>query len=186
VTTGPQHEKAPGLIFRRPTDDDHPRVVALVDEWWGGRRVHDLLPRLWFQHFTGTSWIAETSGGPIAGFLVGFISPDDPETAYVHMVATNPNVRHRGLGRAMYDRFFDDATGRGARRVRAVTWPGNRVSVGFHTALGFRIVGGPGSQNLYGSVAFPDYDYPGDDRVLFEIDLPEAGASRSSGSKSAK
>jgi ribosomal protein S18 acetylase RimI-like enzyme len=186
VSAGHTRELAPDLAFRRPTEDDHPRVVALVDEWWGGRRVHDLLPRLWFQHFTGTSWIAETSGGPIAGFLVGFISPDHPETAYVHMVATNPNVRHRGLGRALYDRFFDDAAGRGARRVRAVTWPGNRVSVGFHTALGFRIVGGPGSQNLYGSVAFPDYDYLGDDRVLFEIDLGEARDSRSSGSKSAK
>jgi GNAT superfamily N-acetyltransferase len=175
MSARPPGDAPADLVFRRPTEADHPRVVALVDEWWGGRRVHELLPRLWFQHFTGTSWIAETVDRRIAGFLVGFISPDHPETAYVHMVATNPNLRHRGLGRALYDRFFEDVTGRGVVRVRAVTWPGNRVSVGFHTALGFRPVDGPGSQNLYGSVAFPDYDYPGDDRVVFEISLSGTG-----------
>jgi hypothetical protein len=58
LATGP----APlsGIRFRRPVEADHPAVVSVVDQWWGGRRIHDLLPRLWFQHFTGTSWIAET------------------------------------------------------------------------------------------------------------------------------
>ena len=39
-------------------------VVGQVDDWWGGRKVHQLLPRLWFQHFTGTSWVAEDADGP--------------------------------------------------------------------------------------------------------------------------
>ena len=56
--------------------------------------MHLLLPRLWFQHFTGTSWIAEDDEGRIVGFLVGFVSPDRPDEAYIHMVGTSPN--HRG------------------------------------------------------------------------------------------
>lgn len=156
------------LRFRRPADSDHPEIVAVVDEWWGGRRIHHLLPRLWFQHFSGTSWLAETEAGRPMGFLVGFISADEPTTAYIHMVGTSPTHRRRGLGRDLYRRFFADVAGRGVRRVRAITWPGNRQSVGFHTALGFRTIDGPGSQNLYGVVAFPDYDFPGDDRVVFE------------------
>jgi ribosomal protein S18 acetylase RimI-like enzyme len=159
---------ATALRFRRPTEDDHPRIVDAVDDWWGGRRVRDLLPRLWFQHFTGTSWLAETEAGRPAGFLVGFISADDPTMAYVHMVGTSPNHRRHGLGRELYRRFFADVGDRGVTRVRAITWPGNQVSVGFHKALGFRPVDGPGSRNLYGSLAFADYDGPGDDRVLFE------------------
>ena len=159
---------SPELRFRRPTEADHPAIVNVVDEWWGGRRVHDLLPRLWFQHFTGTSWVAETEGGRPVGFLVGFVSPDDPTIAYIHMVGTDPNRRRRGLGRELYRRFFDDVSGRGVRRVRAITWPGNRMSVTYHTALGFHPVDGPGSQNLYGVRAFPNYDSPDDDRVVFE------------------
>jgi len=118
----------PVIRFRRPTEADHRRIVGLVDEWWGGRRLHDYLPRLWFQHFTGTSWMAETEDGRPAGFLVGFISPEHPDEAYIHMVGANPNLRRRGIGAALYDRFFDDMRGRGVRRVSAITWPGNRAS----------------------------------------------------------
>lgn len=157
--------------FRRPTDADHPAVVAIVDEWWGGRRMRTLLPRLWFGHFAGSSWLVESGDGRLLGFLVGFVSPDHPAEAYIHMVGANPNHRKRGLGRALYERFFEDAGAAGARRVTAVTWPGNQISVRFHTAMGFRPDDGPGTQRLYGTVAYPDYDGEGEDRVLFVRDL---------------
>ena len=162
------------LRFRRPTEADHSAIVGQVDDWWGGRRLHDILPRLWFQHFTGTSWVAEDVAGKPVGFLIGFISPDRPEEAYIHMVGTSPNHRRSGLGRALYERFYEDAKARGARRVTAITWPGNRISVGFHTAMGFVPSTGPGTQNLYGAVAYPDYDYPGEDRVAFTKELGPA------------
>jgi GNAT superfamily N-acetyltransferase len=159
------------IRFRRPVEADHPGLVGRVDEWWGGRRLHQLLPRLWLQHFTGTSWVVEDAGGSPIGFLVGFISPDHPDEAYIHMVATSPNHRGGGLGRALYERFFDDMRARGVRRVHAVTWPGNRVSVGFHRAMGFTPYDGPGTQRLYGTPAYPDYDAEGDDRVAFSREL---------------
>jgi GNAT superfamily N-acetyltransferase len=159
------------FTFRRPTEADHAPIVRQVDDWWGGRRMHELLPRLWFQHFTGTSWVVERAGGPPVAFLVGFISPDHPEVAYIHMVGVNPNLRRSGLARRLYERFMADVAGRGVRQVHAITWPGNRISVGFHTAMGFVPSAGAGTQNLYGTVAYPDYDHPGDDRVAFTRDL---------------
>jgi ribosomal protein S18 acetylase RimI-like enzyme len=155
------------LTFRRPVEADHRRLVAVVDDWWGGRQLAHLLPRLWLQFFTGTSWIAEASDGALAGFLVGFVSPDDPAVGYVHMIATNPNLRHHGLGRELYRRFFDDVSARGVREVRAITWAGNRVSIGFHTAIGFRVDDGPGTQRLFGTTAYPDYEGDGRDMVVF-------------------
>jgi ribosomal protein S18 acetylase RimI-like enzyme len=157
--------------FRRPTEADHAEIVRQVDEWWGGRRLHDILPRLWFQHFTGTSWVVEDASGRLVGFLVGFISPDRPDEAYIHMVGTGPNHRRSGLGRALYERFYEDARGAGARRVSAITWPGNRVSVGFHRAMGFVPAAGAGTSNLYGTPAYPDYDAEGGDRVVFSREL---------------
>ena len=157
--------------LRRPQEADHRRLIGQIDEWWGGRRLHPVFLRHWFQHFTGTSWIAEDATGAPIGFLVGFISPDHPETAYIHLVGTSPNHRHRGLGRILYERFFEDVSERGVRRVVAVTWPGNRISVGFHRAMGFSIDGGPGTQRLYGTPAYPDYEAEGDDRVVFSREL---------------
>lgn len=157
--------------FRRPLEADHAFLVGQVDDWWGGRKLHQLLPRLWLQHFTGTSWVVEDAGGTPIGFLVGFISPDHPDQAYIHMVATNPSHRGAGLGRALYERFFTDVRARGAHQVAAVTWPGNRVSVEFHQAMGFLPADGPGTQRLYGTPAYPDYDAEGDDRVVFSREL---------------
>ena len=50
--------------------------------------------------------------------------------------------------------------------MKAVTWPGNRVSVGFHQAIGFEIAEGPGSQNLYGIPAQAGYDFDREDRTI--------------------
>jgi ribosomal protein S18 acetylase RimI-like enzyme len=155
------------LRYRRPTEADYGPIVRVVDEWWGGRRMDVLLPRLWLQHFTGTSWLAETADGRLAGFLVGFFSPDHPEVAYCHMIASNPNLRQHGIGSELYERFFADARAAGRDRVVAITWPGNRVSIAFHRALGFEVEAGPGTQNLYGTPAYPGYDHDREDRTVF-------------------
>jgi ribosomal protein S18 acetylase RimI-like enzyme len=159
------------LVFRRPTPDDHPRIHDVIDEWWGGRSLRHLLPRLWLEHFRGTSWVVERPDGRLAGFLVGFISQDDPTTAYTHMIGSDPNLRRLGIGRTLYGRFFEDARSHGARRVTAVTWPGNRTSIAFHRAVGFAIDDGPGTMPLYGTPAHPDHDGYGEERVIFRLDL---------------
>lgn len=160
-----------GLAFRRPTETDHARVLAVMEEWWGGlggpdgaRRRASLLPRLFFQHFTTTSTIVERSDGRLAAFLVGFLSPAQPGTAYVHFVGVDPTLRRAGLGAALYRRFLDDVAHAGIRTVRAITGPQNTASIAFHTAVGFEV--GP---------VRPDYDGPGDDRVCFTRTLPSAG-----------
>jgi len=182
-TLGPPASRprpTPPLRFRRPTEADHAPLVRLADDWWGGRPVRRLLPRFWFRHFASTSWIAETDDpaeaatggtgsrpGLPAGFLVGFVSPDRPDEAFIHLASTNPNLRRRGIGRALYERFCDDVRARGVVRVTTTVWPGDRVAVEFHRAIGFRAIDGPGTQPMYGVPAFPDYDAEGEDRAVF-------------------
>jgi ribosomal protein S18 acetylase RimI-like enzyme len=103
----------------------------------------------------------------LAGFVVAFVSQDDPMTGYVHMIAADPNHRRAGIGRALYERVFEDMRGRGVRRVMAVTWPGNRVSVAFHRSIGFEVDAGPRTMRLYGTPAYADYDGENEDRVVF-------------------
>jgi hypothetical protein len=52
---------------------DYDGIIAVVDDWWG-RPVHRALPRLFLDHFHDTSFIAERSGGELAGFLELFRS----------------------------------------------------------------------------------------------------------------
>lgn len=44
-------------------------MISVVDSWWNGRHMADMLPRLFFEHFTDTSFAAERDG-ELAGFLV--------------------------------------------------------------------------------------------------------------------
>jgi GNAT superfamily N-acetyltransferase len=154
------------MHFRRPTEADYPAIVRAIDDWWGGRRVDAQLPRLWLQHFTGTSWLAETEDGRLAGWLIGFLSPDRADVSYCRLIATHPSLRRRGLGRALYERLFEDARAAGRSWVHAVAWPGNWASIAFHRALAFEVKTGPGSQNLYGTPSQPAYDFDREDRTI--------------------
>ena len=82
--------------------EDYDNVIAVVDDWWG-RPVSSSLPRLVFEHLWPTSTIAEDKDG-LAGFLVGFISPAQPEVGYVHFVGVRPDRRRSGLARLLYGR----------------------------------------------------------------------------------
>ncbi|CAA9508237.1 MAG: acetyltransferase, GNAT family [uncultured Rubrobacteraceae bacterium] len=155
------------MSFRRLEEADHGPVVAVVDAWWGGRRLADKLPRLFFRYFAETSFAVEEDGELVA-FLVGIVgSPADE--AYVHFVGVHPDHRSRGLGRRLYEKFFDEARRRGCRSVRAITSPVNTGSVGFHTSMGFEVLEGDGVEG--GVSVHHDYDGDGMDRVVFVREL---------------
>jgi ribosomal protein S18 acetylase RimI-like enzyme len=156
-----------GLTARHPTAEDHPRVLAVLDRWWGGLKGEAgateralLLPRLYFQHFTTTSFLIERSDGELTAFLVGFFSQTEPDVAYVHFVGVDPAQHGQGVGRALYRAFFALARAHGRRYVHCITSPENAASQAFHARLGFMA-----------APAQPDYDGPGLDRVAFTVDL---------------
>jgi ribosomal protein S18 acetylase RimI-like enzyme len=140
--------------LRHAKPSDYGRVIGRVNVWWGGRDMAPMLPRLFFLHFEGTSFVAE-DGHELAGFLCGFLSQTDGDEAYIHFVGVSPDRRGEGIGRALYERFFDEVRGQGRSLVRCVTSPVNERSVAFHEALGFEV-----------DRVAEDYDGPGEDRVL--------------------
>ena len=142
--------------IRHANPSDYGRVIQHVNAWWGGREMAPMLPKLFFLHFEGTSFVAEDGEGRLVAFLIGFVSQTDPDEAYVHFVGVAPEQRGSGLGRALYERFFAAVRAHGCTCVRCVTSPANEESVAFHETLGFAA-----------ESVVADYDGPGEDRVLF-------------------
>jgi ribosomal protein S18 acetylase RimI-like enzyme len=155
------------LALRRPSEDDQPQLVAVVDQWFGGRRVRHLVARAWFRHFASTSWIALDASDRPLGFLLGYRSPDRPAEAVIHLLGVDPNQRRRGTGRRLVEAFVDDVGREGVGIVVASAWPDDPIAVRFFGTLGFQPDDGPGSQRLYGTTGFADHEGPGEDRVLF-------------------
>jgi ribosomal protein S18 acetylase RimI-like enzyme len=143
--------------IRHAEPGDYAQVISVVDEWWGGRPMAAMLPKLFFVHFRDTSFVAEDEGR-IVGFLCGFRSQTSDDEAYIHFVGVDPAERGSGLGRALYERFFAAVAPRSV--VRAVTSPVNERSVAFHRALGFEV-----------EKVDEDYDGRGEARVLLRRQL---------------
>jgi ribosomal protein S18 acetylase RimI-like enzyme len=158
-------------VLRHPTEADQQRLVGLVDEWFGGRRVRHLVGRAWFRHFGSTSWLAVDPVDRPIGFLIGYRSPDRPAEAIVHLVGVDPNHRRRGIARALVASFLAEAEGAGVTSVTALAWPDDPIAIAWFGALEFKPDDGPGSQRLFGTRAFPDYDGDGEDRVVFVREL---------------
>lgn len=156
---------------RHPTEDDHSRLAAVVDHWFPGRRVAQLMSRSWFHHFGRTSWITDSDRGRPDGLLIGYLSPDRPSEAVIHLVGVDPNRRRRGVGSALVDAFVNDVHGHGATTITAVAWPDDPVAIAFFRSRGFEPDIGPGTQRLYGVSAFPDYEGPGEDRAVLRREI---------------
>jgi ribosomal protein S18 acetylase RimI-like enzyme len=162
------------IELRHAEPADHASVIERIDDWWGGRPMAAMLPRLFFVHFRDTSFVAiardepakparpSRSGsveptpeedGRLAGFLCGFRSQTFDDEAYVHFVGVDPALRGRGVARSLYERFFDAVRPRSL--VRCVTGTVNEASVAFHASLGFEV-----------ERIVANYDGRGGDRVL--------------------
>jgi ribosomal protein S18 acetylase RimI-like enzyme len=141
--------------LRHAKPSDYGRIIGRINVWWGGREMAPMLPKLFFIHFEGTSFIAEDDAEELRGFVCGFLSQTADDEAYIHFVGVDPEARGLGVGRALYERFFEEVRANGRSVVRCVTSPANERSVAFHESLGFEV-----------ERVVPDYDGPGEDRAL--------------------
>ncbi len=150
------------IAIRHADPADYGPIIAVVNAWWGGRPMADMLPKLFFVHFRPTSFVAEAEGR-VVGFLAGFRSQTHSAQAYIHFVGVDPAWRRAGVARALYHRFFDAVRELGCSEVHGVTSPVNRRSIRFHASMGFEVL--PGDAELDGIPYVADYDGPGESRV---------------------
>lgn len=152
------------MLLRNVFPADYATIILVLDDWWGGRKMSLMLPRLFFEHFRETSFVIEEDGR-IAAFLIGFFSQSLPEEGYIHFVGVDPDYRKLGFGRILYEKFFAVMRENRRKWVRCVTSPVNTGSVAFHTQMGFHME--PGKEGAEGGFFDPDHDGPGEDRVCF-------------------
>jgi ribosomal protein S18 acetylase RimI-like enzyme len=148
--------------------EDYERVTAVVDDWWGGRPMRAMLPRLFFEHFNFTSFAIDDQD-KLQAFLIGFVSQSRPSLAYIHFVGVDPASRSRGLGRKLYERFFQLARAMSCTEVQCITSPVNTGSIEFHRKMGFILL--PGSGEIDGVPITLDHAGKGQQRVRFQKTL---------------
>ncbi|WP_208590635.1 GNAT family N-acetyltransferase [Gracilibacillus suaedae] len=153
------------MEIRLVKSSDYNIISPLINDWWGGRQMSDMLPKLFFVHFNNTSFIVEKDG-EIVGFLIGFLSQSYVNEAYIHVVGVHPHYRKYGIGNQLYKKFFEVVQKHDRNIVRAVTSPVNKVSIAYHKKMGFEIE--EGDSEVDGVPVHTNYDGSTQGRVLFK------------------
>ena len=140
----------------------------MMPEWWGGRDLSSAVQKFFFIHFHKTTFIAEKDD-ILCGFLIGVLSHSRPDEGYIHFAGVHPKWRREGLGRNLYERFFEMCRKDKRFIVRSSTSPINTLSIEFHQRLGFTIE--QGDTIINGVQVTANYLGAGDHKVLFKKDL---------------
>ena len=122
---------------RKISKADFDVIVEVIDRWWGGP-ISTLAHPIFFYELGELAHVM-VDDGQIIGFLLGFIAHEPEKTGYVHLVGIHPDFRRKGVGRKLYDSFAKACATAGCIRLKAITTPGNEVSLRFHIAQGWDV-----------------------------------------------
>ena len=120
---------------------------------------------LWCRDFAQSSVVA-TVDDEVAGFVTGFLRPDEPDVVMVWQVAVDDEHRGRRLARRMLDELADRVGERSVRTMETTITPDNEASIrlfsSFAEGRGAEIVREP----VFTAEMFPDGH---DTELLFRI-----------------
>ncbi|MBP1997022.1 GNAT family N-acetyltransferase [Paenibacillus eucommiae] len=145
--------------------EDCGAILEVASDWWGSNYSSDMFSKWFINHFRETCLLAEENGKMI-GFIMGFLSQTKPDEAYIRIVMVDPAWRGKGVGRALYEKFFKNTEVLGRNTIRCVTAPRKKDSITFHARLGFSIE--PQEQEIDGIPTCLNYDGRGGNRVVFK------------------
>lgn len=131
------------IKIRNGRATDHENVISVMPGWWGGRDLTSAVLKVFFIHFSNTTFIAEMKDD-LVGFLVGFLSQSEKNVGYIHFAGVHPDYRKAGIGRILYQKFYDACKTDDRFIVKSCTSPINKLSVAFHLRMGFGIEPGDG------------------------------------------
>lgn len=78
-------------------------------------------------HFADTSVAAELNG-KLAGFVSGYLIPQEPDTLFIWQVAVHADARGLGLGKRMIRHILARDTCSQVKRLKTTITPGNEAS----------------------------------------------------------
>jgi L-2,4-diaminobutyric acid acetyltransferase len=149
------------LRFRSAVPADGVALWALARD--AGLDVNSTYAYVMFADYhRDTTVVAEDAGG-LAGFVLGFRVPRDPDVVFVWQIAVAADRRGRGVGSSLLDELVART---GARAVEATVTPSNHASAAMFRALAARHGTTAAEETGYGEELFPDGH---EAEVLFRI-----------------
>lgn len=155
------------LKIRNTFEEDFVNIAELAEECSPMETERNSIYHIFTKFFRSTSFVAESTSGEIVGFILGFISQENPEDAYIHLLCVDPRMRGKNIGRKMIDAFMDAVASKGCKKVNLITKPINWNSISFYKKLGFLEDKSGETMNVLGTTAIKNYNGMGQHMVVF-------------------
>ena len=128
----------PSLSLDRMRAEDLDEVLAIERAsfsmpWSRGAFLYEMQ-----QNRVARCWVARDATGVVAGYLCLWEVSDE---IHITNVAVRPELRRRGIARALLSSVLDDARGRRFKIVVLEVRPSNQHAVSLYESFGFRVVG---------------------------------------------
>ncbi len=155
------------LKIRNTLEEDFVDIAELAEECSPMETERNSIYHIFTKFFKSTSFVAELTSGELGGFVLGFISQENPEEAYIHLLCVDPKMRGRNIGRKLVDAFIDSAASKGCKKINLITKPINWNSISFYKKLGFLEDKNGETMNVLGTTAIKNYNGMGEHMVVF-------------------
>ena len=131
---------APALRYRPVLEADLPRIMEIERAGfrhpWSEKLLRNELANSWSVLLAAVE--GEGSAERMLGYLIFWVVHDE---IHVLNVATAPEDRRRGVGRALLEQAARHGLGKGCRLVTLEVRRSNDAALGLYRALGYRQVG---------------------------------------------
>jgi ribosomal-protein-alanine N-acetyltransferase len=128
------------LRFRRVGEADLPRLMEIERDAflhpWSEQQLRSELSNAWSVMLAAEG--GEGGAGRMAGYVIVWVVHDE---LHVLNVATAPEARRRGVGRALMEEAHALGRSRGCRLVTLEVRRSNAAAIALYQALGYRQVG---------------------------------------------
>jgi len=157
--------------IRNVMEEDFLKIAEIARECHPMVTERNSIYHIFTKFFRSSSLVMETKvnakGNIIVGFLLGFISQENQQDAYIHLLCVAPEYRGNALAKALIMKFMDIMVEKGCHRVYLITKPRNKTAIEFYGKLGFKAQSIGKMIKLEGVDTVKDYNGRGEDMVVF-------------------
>jgi ribosomal protein S18 acetylase RimI-like enzyme len=155
------------LKIRNTLEEDFVEIAELAENCGPMETERNSIYHIFTKFFRSTSLVAQLPSGGIGGFILGFISQENPEEAYMHLLCVDPKMRGKHVGRKLVEKFIDEVSLKECKKIYLITKPINWNSISFYKKLGFLEDKSQETINILGINAVKNYNGMGQHMVVF-------------------
>ena len=154
--------------IRNVNEEDFIEISKVAEKCSPMTTERNAIYHLFTKFFKNTSLVVENvENGNICAFLLGLISQNEPENAYIHLLCVDTYFRGKKFAPKLINEFIQIVSEAGSTNISLLSKPSNTNAIKFYNKQGFISKKSDETFEENGINIFKDYDGPDQDKIIF-------------------